>query len=160
LHSRPFRLKMQGISDEVCFAIVLFEEHVTGLLPKTNKEMDRLQAYMTFPSGFAAIDGFHLPIKRSSGPTAQRDHLNYKEFYSSVLMAMVDGKGRLSWANCGMPGNVHNVTLLRSTNLWHHLPRITAFNAQQIDNVQIPANILADSAFPHLPYIQKPLQQY
>jgi len=37
----------KGISDEVCFAIMeqMFEEHVTGLLPKTNKEMEVLQTY-------------------------------------------------------------------------------------------------------------------
>ena len=42
---------------------------------------------------FAAIDGSHLPIKwQPRGPEAMKQYHNSKNFYSVVLLVLVDAK--------------------------------------------------------------------
>jgi len=116
---------------------------------------ERLQGLMPFLYAFAVLDGCHLPIQRPTGPIAQRDRRNYKNFYSIILMALADGKGWLLWAQCAMPGNVHDPTVLRGSNLWPHLPVICVRRTANINNASIPGLILVDSTFPFLPYAMK-----
>ena len=40
------------------------------------------------------------------------------QFYSIVLMGVVDAKYRFIWASCGFPGNSHDSIILQSTDLW------------------------------------------
>ena len=52
-----------------------------------------------FSYAFAAIDGCHLPIKcPPGGRESNKEYDNFKEFYSIVLMALVDAKYRFIWA--------------------------------------------------------------
>ena len=47
------------------------------------------------PCAFAAIDGSHLSIKcPNGGAQAMKQHLNFKGFYSIILMALVDAEYR------------------------------------------------------------------
>ena len=43
---------------------------------------------------------------------------NFKNFYSIVLMAIVDAKYSFIWASCGFPGNSHDSLFFQSTELW------------------------------------------
>ena len=71
-----------------------------------------------FCYAFAAIDGCHIPIKcPPGGRKSNKEYHNFKEFFSIVLMVMVDAKGRFIWANCGIPGNTHDSLIFQSTNM-------------------------------------------
>ena len=73
-------------------------------------------------------------------------------------MALVDGEYRFIWASVGAPGNMHDLTLLQSTNLWrkivegYFIPNV----AQKIEDVEIPPLILGDGAFPLPTFLMKP----
>ena len=54
---------------------------------------------------WAAIDGCHIPIKcPPGGLEACKEYHNFKNFYSIVLMAMVDLKYRFVWGSCEFAG--------------------------------------------------------
>ena len=118
------------ITNEVARAIVdnMFEE-VTSLLLRTSEQVQQMMRFNT-PFSFAALDGRHAPIK-CLDVAGRRDYHNYKNFYSIILMAMVDGKGRFIWAQAGMPGNVHDSTIMRSTRSGAHYPITITINLVQ-----------------------------
>lgn len=133
----------------------LFVRHVTSLLPTTKEELAALQQSMKFPCAFAAVDGCHIRLKCPTGEHAAKDYHNFKNFYSIILMAMVDGKGRFLWAASGMPGNCHDSTLLQSTEIWHKMKAMCELNITTINGVEVPGLILGDNAFPFRTYLMK-----
>ena len=108
---------------------------------------------------FAAIDGCHIPIKcPPGGRESNKEYHNFKEFFSIVLMAMVDAKGRFIWANCGIPGNTHDSLIFQSTNMYARIVNgkvIPDFDFVE-DGVKMNPLILGDSAFEFRPWIMKP----
>ena len=55
-----------------------------------------------FPYDFSGIDGSHLPIKcPNGGQEVMKQYYNFKNFYSLVLLALVDAKYRFIWASLG-----------------------------------------------------------
>ena len=78
-----------------------------------------MDAEWEFPYNFAAIDGSHLPIKcHSGGQEVMKQYYNFKNFYSVVLLGLVDANHRFIWASLGAPGNTHDSTYFQSTSLW------------------------------------------
>ena len=73
-------------------------------------------------------------------------------------MALVDAEYRFIWASVGTPGNIHDSTLMQSTELWDRIVagNVTPNIIQQIENVDIPPLILEDGAFPLRTWIMKP----
>ena len=51
------------------------------------------------------------------GLQACKVYLNFKNFYSVILMAMVDSHYRFVWGSCGFPGSSHDAASFRSTDL-------------------------------------------
>lgn len=154
---------MQQIYNETIRAIVdeLYETNVTALLPTNPEQLLALQNMMDFPYAFGAIDGCHIRLNCPIGETSRKDYFNFKNFYSIILLAIVDGRGRFLWACSGMPGNCHDSTLLQSTDLWTsgRLRAICELTTQQIGGVTVPGMILADNAFPFRSYIMKRFSQ-
>ena len=66
------------------------------------------------------MDGSHLPIKCPNGEE-QAMKQYFKDFYLIVLMAIVDAEYRFIWASVVGPGNIHDSTLLQSTDLWKRI---------------------------------------
>ena len=62
--------------------------------------MEAIYQEWQFPVAFAAIDGYHLPIKcPSGGAESAKEYHNFKDFYSVVLMALVDAHKWFVWAS-------------------------------------------------------------
>lgn len=100
-----------------------------------------------------------IPIKHlPGGLEASKEYHNFKNFYSIVLMGLVDAKYRFIWASCGYPGNSHDSIILQSTVLWDDIKqgKVISEIAKKIGNVSIPPLILADSAFPFQRWLMKP----
>ena len=133
----------------------LFKRHVLALLPRSEAEMLEAKRHMDFPFAFAAIDGCHIRLRCPIGETSRKDYYNFKNFYSIVLMAMVNGKGQFLWASAGMPGNCHDSTLLQSTNMWPKMPALCNLSTENLMGVEIPSLILGDNAFPFRPFLMK-----
>ena len=93
------------IVSEVCQAIVecMWDANVNKLLPKTDNDFKEkildTEELWQFPCSWAAVDGCHIPIKcPPGGQESCKEYHNFKNFYSVVLMAIVDANTDL----CGV----------------------------------------------------------
>ena len=154
-----------NITIEVSQAIIknLRKEAVADKFPSTLADFKEsaldMEELWQFPLAFSALDGRHIPIKMpGGGAESAKEYHNFKNFNSIVLMGMVDAKMQFIWASVGCPGSNHDSIIFRSTDLYSKLMEnaiLPAFT-KLIEGVKVPFMILADSAFPHLPWIQKP----
>ena len=108
---------------------------------------------------WAAIDGYHIPIKFSPREAAScKEYHNFKNFYSVVLTAMLDSTYRFIWCSCGFPSNSHDAIIFQARELWEKvdehdfIPDI----AHKVADVNTGPLIIGDSAFPYKPWLLKP----
>ena len=153
------------IVSEVCKAITecMWEQSVHKFLPKTTEEFKEkmldTEELWQFPFSWAAVDGCHIPIKCPPGGLEScKEYHNFKNFYSVVLMAMVDAKYRFVWGSCGFPGNSHDSVILQATSLWNKIQEGSFLPdfSNSLEGVMIPPLIIGDSAFPFEKWLMKP----
>ena len=74
------------------------------------------------------------------GLGASKEYHNFKNFYSIVLMGMVDSKYRFIWASCGYPGNCHDSIIIQSTFLGEKLKQGDTIRqiVKSVDGVDVP----------------------
>ncbi|XP_053897659.1 uncharacterized protein LOC128844193 [Malaclemys terrapin pileata] len=94
---------------------------------------------MGFPTCGGAIDGTHIPILAPEHQGSQ--YINRKGYFSMVLQALVDHKGRFTNINMGWPGRVHGARIFRNTNLFKWLQQGIYFPDQKITiaDVEMPS---------------------
>ena len=149
---------------EVCQVLVeyLWTERISSNMPKSQEDLERkildMEELWQFPCCWVALNGCHVPIKcPPGGPETCREYHNFKNFYSVVLMAMVDSHYRFVWSSCGYPGNSHDAIILRSTNLWNSIQDGLLPNmAKAVGEVNVSPLIIADSAFPLRTWLMNP----
>ena len=150
---------------EVAKALVenLWTEFVEAKFPRNedslHQKMQEMDQEWQFPYAYAAIDGCHIPIKcPPGGQESCKEFHNFKNFFSIVLMGMVDAKYRFIWASVGWPGNSHDAIIFQATKLYDDLAKGTALPDVffKENEVVIPPMILGDSAFPFKTWLQKP----
>ena len=127
-------------------------------MPET---LEELKDYMTsfdglwkFPCSFGAVDGCHIPLKcPKGGLESAKEYHNFKNFYSIVIMAIVDANKRFTWASSGYPGNSHDAIIFQSTSLFSKISNGSFLPAycKKDGGVDIYHVLLGDSAFPFLP---------
>ncbi|CAM5085672.1 unnamed protein product [Natator depressus] len=113
-------------------------------------------AAVGLPNCGGAIDGTHIPILGPDHLGSQ--YINLKGYFSMVLQALVDHKGRFTNISVGWPGKVHDARIFRNSGLWERLQQGTYFPDQKITvgDVELPMVILGDSAYPLMPWLMKP----
>ncbi|XP_065054392.1 uncharacterized protein LOC135683144 [Rhopilema esculentum] len=124
-----------------------------------NNKMLDMEEIWQFLFSWCAVDGCHIPIKcPPGGQESSKEYHNFKNFYSIVLMSMVDARYRFIWGSCGFPGNSHDSIILQSTSLWSSIKegKVLQNFAQCEEDVHIPPIILGDSAFPFGTFLMKP----
>ncbi|KAH1165579.1 hypothetical protein KIL84_023138 [Mauremys mutica] len=113
-------------------------------------------AAMGFPNCGGAIDGTHIPIL---GPAHQASqYINRKGYFSMVLQALVDHRGRFTNIFVGWPGKVHDARVFRNSCLFRRLQEGSFFLDHKITvgDVEMPTVILGDPAYPLMPWLMKP----
>ena len=72
-----------------------------------------------FAHCFEVIDRCHIPIKCPSGyQVSAKEYRKFQNFYSLVIMAIVDSKYRFLSDNCGIPGNSHDSEIFEASELY------------------------------------------
>ena len=86
-----------SIVREVCQALVenLWMDTISALMPKSEEEFREkildMEEMWQFSCCWSAVDGCHIPIKcPPGGQEAAKEYHDFKNFYSVVLMSLVD----------------------------------------------------------------------
>ncbi|CAM5157012.1 unnamed protein product, partial [Natator depressus] len=80
-------------------------------------------AAMGLPNCGGAIDGTHIPILALDHLANQ--YVNRKGYFSMVLQALVDHKGRFTDINVGWLGKVHDAQIFKDSGLFEQLQEET-----------------------------------
>ena len=147
---------VNAIVQEVSEVLVehMWHEAISSNMPKCREGFEKkivdMEELWQFPCSWAALDGFHIPMKcPPGGLVACIEYHNYKNFYSIVLMALVYSNYRFVWGSCRFPGNSHDSIIFQSTNLWNSIQQgMLPSIGKLVGKVFIPPLIIADSAFP------------
>ena len=100
---------------------------------------------------FWVVDGCYIPIKSlAGGLAANEEYHNFKNFYSVVLMAMVDFQYIFLLASCGYPGSSHDPIIFQSTNSYQEIAKnsLIPLIGQNKNGAVIQSLLLGDAAFP------------
>nr|XP_025037961.1 protein ALP1-like [Pelodiscus sinensis] len=84
-------------------------------------------AALGFPNCAGAIDGTHIPIRAPEHRVAQ--HINRKGYFSMVLQALVDHRGRFTDIFVGWLGRADNAHIFWNSSLYGKLEEGTFFPA-------------------------------
>jgi hypothetical protein len=138
-----------------CEIIKQFPKAIT--FPKGDELHQVLQGYEErwgSPMCASAIDGTHIPIL---APTDNHvEYVNRKGFHSVLMQAVTDCNYLYRDVVIGWPGSVHNArvfsnsTIFRRGNEQQLFPRDIV---KEICGVDIPPFLVADPAYPLLPWL-------
>ncbi|XP_017465889.1 PREDICTED: uncharacterized protein LOC108358883 [Rhagoletis zephyria] len=109
-----------------------------------------------FPPCMGAIDGCHIEIH----PPRQdaTDYHNYKGWYSTILLALVDARYRFVYINVGSPGRCNYSQIFESSVLKAQLEQCSHLHemSRTSSDVDVPVFIVGDSAFRFSKILMKP----
>ena len=144
---------------EVCTAIckVLWPKYVQ--FPKCQEDMRRKFAEFEAKFGMVqccgCIDGTHVPISRPTEDS--QDYYCYKGFYSLNVQAVCDFRGYFMDVDCRWPGNVHDGKVFSNSaiNMFLRSDEVSTYATLMPGHQKAPNYLVADPAFPLLPYCMK-----
>jgi hypothetical protein len=156
-----FRISPQAVSRivrETLSAIVeaLKDEHLSNPTAESiqaNAEAFKLQ--WNFPNAVGAIDGKHVRV-RAPWNSGSLYH-NYKNFFSVVLLSLVDANYKFVAVDIGTPGSQSDSGILHNSALGHQLQEILGSTQNEVEGFGLlPFVILGDEGFQLKPWLMRP----
>jgi hypothetical protein len=124
----------------------LLERIITWPTSEERREMSEMYMELKhFPGIVGMLDGSHIPIKKPE--VRGVDYYNRKDFHSIILQAVVREDMTFTNVYTGWPGKVHDARVFRRSPLYHSLQQMCG-----------DGHILADSAYPNLPWVLAPFR--
>lgn len=133
------------------------------VMPKPTEELwatieEDFRNIWHFPNCIGAIDGKHITIRAPHKSGSQ--YYNYKKFFSTVLLAVVDAKYRFVVVDCGAYGRNSDGGILSNSKFGQKLQnqtlRIPRNKCLPGTNIVLPHVFVADEAFPLSKNIMRP----
>jgi hypothetical protein len=103
------------------------------------------------PQLIGAIDGTHIPILPPS--EGYRDFVNRKGWPLIILQAVVDHTYRFRNINYQSPGSCHDASVFSRSQIYRDSNRLIPNKTKSMNEVDIPFLIMADPAYPLLPWL-------
>jgi hypothetical protein len=159
-----FRISKSAVAQiviDVCKAIwcTLKNKHMpTPTVEKFKKIANEFYEKWDFPNCVGSVDGKHIRIKcpKNSGSM----FYNYKQYFSTVLMAVADARYRFTMINVGAYGKDSDGSILCNTNFHQRLENGTLKlpTETKLPNSEIsaPYVFVGDEAFPLRNYLMRP----
>lgn len=111
-----------------------------------------------FPHVIGAIDGKHIAIRKPANSGSL--YINYKKFFSIVLMGVVDANYRFIWVEVGANGSASDAQIFQSCEFRtkldtgeHNLPQPEPITGCKKN---LPYFLVGDDAFPMREWLMKP----
>ena len=115
------------------------------------------------PHCLGSVDGKHIRVRRP--PATGSEYYNYKDFYSMVLMAVVDAEYNFVFVDIGAMGQASDGGVWRKTSLYACMQDtsnpLAIPEAAEIDGIldPVPYFFVGDDAFPMSTAMMKPYPQ-
>nr|XP_025038208.1 protein ALP1-like [Pelodiscus sinensis] len=110
-------------------------------------------AGLGFPNCGGALDGTHIPIRALPHRAAQ--FINRKGYFSMVLQALVSHRGQFMDISVGWLEQAHDARIFCNLYLYRRLQAGTQRDLT-LGDVKMPLCIMADVAYPLMPWLMKP----
>ncbi|XP_017120636.1 protein ANTAGONIST OF LIKE HETEROCHROMATIN PROTEIN 1-like [Drosophila elegans] len=100
-----------------------------------------------FPQCFGVLDGTHIEVRPPISDA--EDYYNIKGWYSTILIALVDHRGRFLYVNTGCQGRCSKSQIYEASTLKKMVNSsdILKANSKTIEEVDVPVLLVGDSAF-------------
>ena len=127
--------------------------------PKGNQLLKVIEGYEKtwgFPMCAGAIDGTHIPILAPSESHAE--YINRKGYHSILMQAVIDCNYLFRDVVIGWPGSVHDARVFSNSVIFKKGNEGKLFPnglTKEINGEEIPPFIVADPAYPLLPWVLK-----
>ena len=143
---------------EVCYAITKRLSYVIHF-PQGNELIEVIRSYENkwdFPMCAGEIDGTHIPIRAPIESNVE--YVNRKGYHSILMQAVVDANYLYRDVVIGWPGSVHDARVFSNSEIFKKGDKNKLFHpdlTREINGEDVPPLILADPAYPLLPWIMK-----
>ena len=145
------------VKEVSCAIIKRFPKSIS--FPKGDDLLQVIQGYEErwgFPMCAGAIDGTHIPILARSD--SHVEYVNRKGFHSIIMQAVVHCIYLFRDVVIGWPGSVHDARVFSNSAIFKKGNEQKLFPndvKKEICGVDIPPVLLADPAYPFLPWVVK-----
>ncbi|XP_022182081.1 protein ALP1-like [Myzus persicae] len=123
-------------------------------LPSTSMAWEQIsngfQSKANFPHCIGAVDGKHIRVKKPSNSGSM--YFNYKDYFSIILLAVVDSEYRFIYVSVGSYGKDCDSSIFKETTFWKkltenslHLPIPRPLSEHS--NTNVPFVIIGDEGF-------------
>lgn len=154
---------IRGIVKEVCENIWLYFHAVYIPKPSKKRWLDIAEEFdrkAHFPHCVGAVDGKHVRVQKFANSGSM--YLNYKQFFSIVLLAIVDADYRFIYVDIGAYGKDSDSSILRQTLFWQKIlinkldVPCVPLHTDQGHLKHLPYVFVGDEAFPLSSHLLRP----